>query len=170
MSSLPKSVGVPHRRAHREHARNLPSTNQPGGIVVIDTGSLSQAGKTTKQKGRDELGGPDVKPKYRSPRESKKTQGPDVTLKSIDPSAFNTEAEKLAVELLATRMAGKLVEDGEAYPAGPMKFNSACDWLAFRLRISVETAKRYIRKFSADDRKATFILEGGCVLLKERKS
>jgi hypothetical protein len=137
---------------------------------VIDTGTIPRGSKITNRKPGDELGGPDVKPKAQPPRGGKKVSGPDVTLKSIDPSAFNTEAEKLAVELLAMRMAGKLVEDGEAYPAGPMKFNAACDWLSFKVNISVETAKRYIRKFSCDDRKAPFRLEGGCVLLKGHKS
>ena len=123
---------------------------------MIDTGTIPKGTKVHNRKPGDGLGGPDVKPKAQTQRAGKKASGPDVTLKSTDASAFNTENEKFFVELLAAR----LEKDGM------MKFNSACDWVAFKAHISVETAKRYLRKFSADDPEAPFVLEGGCVRLR----
>lgn len=99
----------------------------------------------------------------KSPKGSKpqrrdgKANGPDVNLKSIDPSAFNNQAEQAAVEFLTGRIQDK----------GPLEFNQACNLVAFKQHVSVETAKRYIRKYSVDDPDAPFALEAGYVHIRQ---
>ena len=133
MSDLPKSVGKAHRGAMRNYLKKNPSKQK----IIEEAMSESRT----------------PKPRTKPEKPEKGHRPPDVTQKSIDPSAFNTDAERFFVEMLRKRLTDQ----------GPMRFNPACDWVAFKTHVSVETAKRYLRKFCADDPDAPFQVQDGFV-------
>lgn len=79
---------------------------------------------------------------------------PDAGWKSLDPSAFNAEAESEFVEIVR----GLLAESAR------VRSSEVVQEAAFRLNVSPETAKRYLFKWSA--RSAPFVVSGGWVALR----
>lgn len=83
---------------------------------------------------------------------------PGQELKQTDIVAFNQSAETHAVAFLEKRIQDR----------GPQRFNTACDLIALELDVSVETAKRYLRKYSVDHPKAKFCIQDGYVTTRSR--
>jgi hypothetical protein len=79
-------------------------------------------------------------------------------LKFVNPSAFNSRAEEKFVELVRT-----LIEEngGRGYPVWEV-----CREAAYEIKISMDTAKRYLMKHSA--RRAEFLVFGKQVMLNPR--
>lgn len=80
-------------------------------------------------------------------------------LKQVDPVAFNQSAEIRALSFLTDYIQNK----------GAPRFNTACNLIALELDVSVETAKRYLRKYSVDHPKARFEIIDGYVRLRRGK-
>jgi len=83
---------------------------------------------------------------------------PDQGLKQTDLVAFNQDAEKAAVSYLTEYIQHK----------GAPNFNTACSLIALELDVSVETAKRYLRKHSVDHPKAAFCIQDGSVTIRSK--
>jgi hypothetical protein len=88
----------------------------------------------------------------------KQVVAPGQGLKQTDLVAFNHKAEKAAVDYLREYI---LAADAPS-------FNTACNLIALQLDVSVETAKRYLRKYSVDHPKAPFSIQDGYVRLRTR--
>jgi hypothetical protein len=139
MSDLPKSVGVPHRRAIRNYVKKLNEAEDKmdkQGAVKQKRSGLKRTRPAKPSNGRHA------------------PEKPDQGLKQTDIVAFNQSAETAFVVLIS-RM---LQEDGT------LSYREALQEAAYELNISTETAKRYLVKHSA--RRAEFYCEGKSVTLR----
>ncbi len=143
MSALPKSVGIPHRAAIRNNARQ-PKPEQETEVKQ----DLEKPKKTPKPR--------TVKPS--SPLRSRsRAEVPSQGLKQTDIISFNQDAEAAFIGLIS----GILREEGQ------LSYRDAIQEAAFELNVSTETAKRYLVKHSA--RRAEFCLTGKSITLRVRK-
>jgi len=139
MSDLPKNVRVPHFRAHREVLK--PRPGESGEDYFLRLSEWSKAKKP-----------------HRPPSPFRKGRSFEGSaLKAEDLVAFNTKAEEFFVYWLAEAIRGT---KGEGIPPSKVIQNAA-----FELDISLDTARRYLVKHTAD--RAEFHSDGKRVTLRK---
>jgi hypothetical protein len=91
---------------------------------------------------------------YEPPAYRSSVVGFDDTLKVVDVVEFNATVEPQAVAFLCSYISER----------GPQRLSVVCAEIAFRFDVSIETAKRWVRKHSAES--AEFVVSRGVVDLR----